>query len=541
MIILYILLFNFLSFLSNYLTFFLLIIYYFVIINLSGVIMVTLIVLDGFGVRKEEFGNAIKAAGTPNLDKLYKKYPFTTLEASGLAVGLPQGQVGNSEVGHLTLGTGRVTLQSLQKINTAIDDGSFFTNKRLIKAFKHAQTNNSSLHLIGMISDGGVHSHINHLYAILQASKKYKIKNIYIHAITDGRDKPERDSINFINDLQEFLQKNQLKNAKIASICGRVYAMDRERDYGRIKLVYDMLVKGQKNNFSSAAEALNASYQNGITDQFVLPCLIEKDGTIKDNDSVIFFNFRTDRIIELTNAFTNKNFKEFRRKPIKNLLWSPMMSSISDFSDLNCLFEDTPIKDSLPAILSKKGLTQLHLTETTKFTHVTFYFGGLNDQPNKNEEWKKIDSVEAEDFTNYPNMRAYEIADAAMEAIASQKYDFVLLNFSNPDMIGHTGNFESAKKAVTCIDKTAYAVALATLMAGGDCIITADHGNIEIMFDKNGNKVLSHTTSLVPCILVSERFKKVKLDKKRSIAAIAPTILKLFGLETPKTMQKPLF
>ncbi len=500
--------------------------------------MVTLIILDGFGIRKESFGNAIKSAGTPNLDKLLKKYPNTQLEASGLAVGLPEGQMGNSEVGHLTLGSGRISWQDLMKINKDIENNTFKDNKNLIKAFKHAEKNKSNLHLIGLLSDGGVHSHINHLYAILEAAKKYNIKNVYIHVITDGRDTPINSGIEYIKQLESKIENT---NAKIASISGRVYAMDREKRYERIKKYYDVVVFGNNESKTTANDVILKNYNNNVYDEFIEPTLLNKNAVIKDNDSVIFYNYRSDRARELSFSLTNENFKEFKTQKFKNLLFSPMEEYAKELSSTNVIYPPIKITDNLSSVISSAGLKQFHIAETTKYAHVTFYFNGGIEKPYKNEERKLIESIDTEDFSYYPKMRAYEITESTLEAIASQKYDFILVNYSNPDMIGHTGNFQAAKEAIVCVEKQAYALALATLMAGGDCIITADHGNAELMIDKNGDKVTSHTTNPVPCILVSEKHKKVKLLKKASIANIAPTVLKLLNLNIPSTMEKPLF
>lgn len=500
--------------------------------------MVTLIILDGFGLRKEKYGNAIAVAGTPNLDKLKKMYPYTTLEASGKFVGLPEGQMGNSEVGHLTLGAGRVILQDLERINEDIKTGTFYQNPCLIKAVLHAKKHNSALHLIGLVSDGGVHSHINHLFALISLAKENGLEKVFIHAFMDGRDTLPNSGAKYISLLEEKLKGTPYK---IASLSGRVYAMDREERYDRLQLAYDTLVNGANYKNLSALEALKESYRNGNLDEFVLPVLLEKEGAIKDKDSVIFFNFRSDRAIELTNALTNPKFDKFKVKKFKNLLFSPMELYHESFKSLNVIYPPEKIEDNLSAVISKHGLKQFHIAETTKYAHVTFFFNGTIEKPYKNEERKLIESINTKDFSYYPKMRAIEITEAGLDAIASAKYDFILVNYSNPDMIGHTGNFESTKEAIKCVEKQAYALALATIMAGGDCIITADHGNAELMFDKNGNKITSHTTSPVPFYLASERHKNVKLAKKCSIASVAPTILKLLGIEPPATMKKPLF
>ncbi len=500
--------------------------------------MVTLIILDGFGLSKNKFGNAIKAAGTPNLDKLKKLYPYSTLKASGTAVGLPEGQMGNSEVGHLTIGAGRILLQDLLKINDDIEKGIFAENENIIKAINHAIENNSSLHIMGLLSDGGVHSHINHLFAILDIAKQKNLEKVFIHAFMDGRDTPIDSGINYLNMLYEKIKDTTFK---IASISGRVYAMDREKRFERVEKVYRTIVEGENLSNKDAIGTLKESYSKGVYDEFVLPSLIEKDGIIHENDSIIFFNYRSDRAIELTDAITNKNYKNFKTIKFENVLFSPMQLYSKEFSHLNVLYPPTVINDNLSAIISQHNLKQFHISETTKYAHVTFFFNGGIAQAYPGEERELIESVDTQDFSYYPKMKAIEITEKTLDAIASAKYDFILVNYSNPDMIGHTGNFEATKDAITCVEKQAYALALATLMAGGDCIITADHGNAEAMIDENGKKITSHTTSPVPIYLVSEKHKKVKLKKGKSISTITPTILKLLNIDIPSTMEKPLF
>lgn len=500
--------------------------------------MVTLIILDGFGISKEKFGNAITSAGTPNLDKLIRMYPNTTLKASGNAVGLPEGQMGNSEVGHLTLGGGRVILQDLMKIDNDIKTKAFFNNKNLLKALNHAKEKNSALHIMGLLSDGGVHSHINHLFAIIEMAKQNGLKKVYIHAFLDGRDTLYNSGKGYIQQLEDKLKGTDYK---IASLSGRIYAMDREQRYERLQKAYNVLIYGENYKDESALDAIEDSYKQGVYDEFVEPILLVKDATIKDDDSVIFFNYRSDRARELTSALTDENFNHFKTKKFKNLLFSPMEEYSAEFKKLNVIYPPETIEDNLSAIISKNGLKQFHIAETTKYAHVTFFFNGGIEKPYEGEDRKLIESIDTQDFSYYPKMRAIEITEATLDAIASAKYDFVLVNYSNPDMIGHTGNFEATKQAIACVEKQAYALALATLMAGGDCIITADHGNAEYMIDKNGKKITSHTTNPVPVILVSERYKKVRLKRGCSIANIAPTVLKLLNLEIPSTMEKSLF
>lgn len=501
--------------------------------------MVTLIVLDGFGIRKEKYGNAIKCAGTPNLDKLIKKYPHTQLDASGEAVGQPAGLMGGSEVGHLTMGTGRANAQPIVKINNEIKNGQFFENKALKKALNYAEKS-GRLHLMGLFSNIGVHAMLDHAFAILKAAKNKKIKDIYFHAFTDGRDCGINDAVKYLDVFYDFLQKNDIKNVKIASLTGRAIAMDREKRWGRIEKTYKMLTSGKYYKNCTPIQALQQSYNAGITDEFLEPVLLEKDGKIKDGDSVIFYNFRSDRGREITDAFTGDNFKGFKRKKL-DILFTPMFEYDEKFKHLNTFYHQIRINDNLAHYISKAGLKQFHTSETTKYAHVTFYFNGQIEKPYKNEDRVLIDSIDVEDFSAYPKMRAIEITEQVLKAISSKKYAFILVNFSNPDMIGHTGNFRSAVEAIKCVDQQAAKVAMATLNCGGDCIITADHGNAELMFDKKGNKITSHTTNPVPCILISEKHKKAKLAKGKTIASISSTVLKLLNLPLPENMASPLF
>lgn len=500
--------------------------------------MITLVVLDGFGESSKKFGNAIKSQGTPNLDKLKKLYPHTLIEASGEYVGLPKGIMGNSEVGHLTLGSGRKILQDLQLINTEIENENFFKNPALQKCLLHAEKNKGTLHLMGLLSDGGVHSNIKHLFAILDYAKNFKIEKIYIHAILDGRDTGVKEGINFIKSTQEKIKGT---NAEIATVVGRLYAMDRENHYDRIQKAYDMLMFGKGIEASSAEEALKNSYEQGIYDEFFEPTILNKSAVIKNNDSFLFFNYRSDRARELSFALTDEKFKHFKTKQLSNFLFSAMTEYSDELKNQNILYPPAVVKDNLASVLSENKKTQFHIAETTKYAHVTFFFNGGLEKAYEGEERKLIESINVQDFSRYPKMRAIEITQEVLEAIASDKYDFVLVNYSNADMIGHTGNFNSTKEAIECLDKQAYAVALATLMAGGECIITADHGNAEEMIDKNGNKLTKHTTNPVPVILVSNKHKKVKLKKGKSLTSIAPTILKLLQIEIPKTYDQPLF
>ena len=498
--------------------------------------MITLVILDGFGINKSKFGNAIKLQGTPNLDKL-KNFPRTELLASGEAVGLSVGQMGNSEVGHLNLGAGKVVFQDLPKIDRDIKSGEFFSNPAFNLAMDNCKKHNSSLHLVGLLSDGGVHSHINHLYSLVDMAHEKGIENVYIHCFMDGRDTLRDSGVKFIENLQNHIQGK----AEIKSLCGRVYAMDRENRWDRIEKAYDMLTLGKADNYyQNPITALNDSYTSGVYDEFVLPTIIGKPANIESFDSVIFFNYRTDRARELTQALTQKPFDKFETKHLNNLTFCCMTEYSADFSNVLIAYPPEKIEDNLSAIISKAGLKQFHTSETTKYAHVTFFFNGGIEKPYAGEDRKLIESENVQDFSQTPKMKAYEITDEVLRAICSKKYDFILVNLSNPDMLGHTGNLTATKQTVEVVDKCAYAIALACLTAGGHCIITADHGNCEEMLDKNGNILTSHTKNPVPLWLVSEKYENVKL-KKGKLSNVAPTILKIMGLDIPKAMDEPLF
>lgn len=498
--------------------------------------MVTLVILDGFGIAKKGAGNAITLAGTPNLDKLKKVFPHTSLKASGTSVGLSEGQMGNSEVGHLNLGAGRVVLQDLERINKAIETKAFFENKVFLEAFEHVKQNSSKLHLMGLVSNGGVHSHIAHLKALIDMARKNGIEEVFVHAFTDGRDTDRMSGKRFVAEVEDYLEGK----GKVASICGRVYAMDREKRYERVMKAYDALALGRAEEyFPSSAEAFDYYYSKGIYDEFLEPTIIGKPVTIGSGDAVIFFNFRTDRPRELTEAFTQKGFDKFPLKKLSNLYFVTMTEYSKDLNNVFVAFPPEEIKNTLAEVISAARLKQFHTSETTKYAHVTFFFNGGKEAPCAGEDRKLIESIDTLDFSEYPEMRAYDITTTALEAIASGKYDFVLLNLSNPDMIGHTANIEATVKAIKCVDKCAYAIATATLLAGGDCIITADHGNAEELL-RDGKPNTAHTTNPVPFILVSDKFRKAKLLSGGKLANVAPTVLQLLGLTPPPEMEKSL-
>ena len=438
----------------------------------------------------------------------------------------------------MNLGAGRVVYQDLPKISREIESGKFFENEAINKTIEHALKNNSSLHIMGLLSDGGVHSHITHLKAIVDLANKKGLQKVYLHAFLDGRDTLRNSGIGFVKDVEEYIRGK----ATIASLCGRVYAMDRENRWDRIKKAYDMLTLGKAEcYFNSASEALTKSYKRDVFDEFVEPTIIGEKHLVKNNDSVIFFNYRTDRAREITKALTQDGFDGFKREKIKNLCYCCMTEYSADFKGVLVAYPPEKIHDNLSAIISKAGMKQFHTSETTKYAHVTFFFNGGIEEANPGEDRKLIDSYNVKNFAEVPEMRAPEITSEVLEAIKSHKYDFVLANISNPDMIGHTGNLDAAIKAIKVVDECVGKIAKTALEEGVDLIITADHGNCEEMIDENGNVLTQHTTNPVPVWIVSEKYKNKKLISGGKLANIAPTVLKMLGLKNEKQMEKPLF
>ncbi|MDD2445410.1 MAG: 2,3-bisphosphoglycerate-independent phosphoglycerate mutase [Clostridia bacterium] len=500
--------------------------------------MVTLIILDGFGHREETKGNAIKLAGTPFLDKLKARYPNMLLQASGSAVGLSENQMGNSEVGHLTIGSGRILLQDLEKINNEIENGEFFKNKELNKSMQFVKYTGGAVHLIGLLSNGGVHSHINHLKALIDLAQKNCVDKVYIHAITDGRDTLFNSGLDFLNEIEDYCKD---KNAEVASICGRFYAMDREQRFELTMKAYDMLALGKSDHyFQNAKDAIQASYSRKIYDEFIEPSIIGKPKTINSGDSVVFFNFRSDRARQLTQAISEPTYSNFPVKKLNNVYIVTMSEYSEDLKNVSSAYLPEKTKNTLSEIISQNDKKQFHIAETTKYAHVTFFFNGGKETPFKNEDRNLIPTLADTDYTKNPKMKAIEITETTMNAIADLKYDFILVNFSNADMLGHTANIEATKEAITCVDKCAYALAMATLMVGGDCLITADHGNAEMLLDENNNPHTSHTTSLVPFILITPDEKKFKLQKTGGLSNIASTVLKLLDIPKPFEMDNSL-
>lgn len=499
--------------------------------------MVTLVIMDGLGVNENSYANAVKIQGIPNLKKLKMEFPYTTISASGEDVGLSFGQMGNSEVGHLNLGAGRVVFQDLSRINNSIKDGSFFNNQVIIDAVNHSIKNNSTLHIMGLCSSGGVHSHISHLKALIDMSQKLGAKNVVLHLFLDGRDTRIDSGEGFVKEIYNYIQG---KNVKIGSLCGRVYAMDREKRFDRIKLAYDMLTSPGKGEMTFS-EAFEKSYKDKIYDEFFMPTKLKDFEPIKDNDSVIYFNFRTDRARELTESLTQKDFKEFQTIKFVNLRFTCFTEYDAKFKNVYIAFPPENITNNLSKLISDAGLKQFHISETTKYAHVTFFFNGGIEKPYKNEDRKLIESENVLNFASVPQMKAYEITEEVIHAIKSKKYDFILVNLSNADMIGHTGDLNATVEAVGVVDECVKKIVDETLSVGGDCIVTADHGNAEEMMDKDGQIVTSHTTNKVPVFLCSNKYKNVKLMDGGKLANIAPTVLKLLNLQIPEYMEKPLY
>ena len=493
--------------------------------DVHGNRMVLLAILDGWGYREEREGNAISHANTPNYDEYMKKYPHSFLNASGEAVGLPDGQMGNSEVGHLNIGAGRIVYQESTRILKAIEDGSFFENEVLKEAMEKAR--NVTLHLMGLIGNGGVHARMEHLYALLKMAKMYGVKDVMIHCFLDGRDTPPKSAIHHIEELEKKIE--EMGVGKIASLVGRYYAMDRDKRWERTKKAYEMLVKGRRRLAKDAIEGIKIAYANGETDEFVMPTVIEGTERIKDGDVVIFFNFRPDRGRQLTSAFVDSEFSYFPLEPIH--VHFVTMTRYDKKLRNPVAFENEDLKNTLGEILSKNGLKQLRIAETEKYAHVTYFFNGGREKPFEGEDRCLIPSPKVSTYDLKPEMSALEVTDEVIKRIESEKYDFIVLNYANPDMVGHTGVWEAAIRAVETVDKCIGKVVKKVMEKDGICIITADHGNVEEMLEK-GEPKTAHTTNPVPFILIGE---SVGL-RNGILGDIAPTILHLMGMEKPEEM-----
>ncbi len=494
-----------------------------------------LMILDGFGINENEKGNAIAEAKTPNLDKLMKTCPTTKIYTSGLQVGLPDGQMGNSEVGHTNIGAGRVVYQGLTRITKSIEDGDFFSNPELTGAIENCQKNHSKLHIMGLLSDGGVHSHIRHLYALLELCKRKDFEDVYVHCFLDGRDTPPTSAEGYITALEEKMKEKGV--GKIASISGRFYAMDRDKRWERIGKAYDALVNGEGEKFTAATTAIEQSYQQEIFDEFFVPTVLcngdKPIATIEDKDSVIFYNFRPDRAREITRAIVDKDFNEFPTKKM-DVTFVCMTSYDESMPNVSIAFKPEVLVNTFGEYISKQGCKQLRIAETEKYAHVTFFFNGGEEKQYPGEDRILVPSPKVETYDMQPEMSAEEVTNKVIGAIESETYDAIILNYANPDMVGHTGVFEAAVAAIEKIDECVGRVLEAVQKVNGAVLITADHGNAEQMIDyKTGEPHTAHTTNPVPLILVG--MNKVRL-KEGKLADLAPTMLEMMGLEKPEEM-----
>jgi len=492
---------------------------------------IILVIMDGYGIAPPE-GNAIAAAKKPHLDKLFSENPLTQIGASGMDVGLPDGQMGNSEVGHTNMGAGRVVYQELTRITKSIADGDFFENEALKEAVENCKKNNSALHLMGLMSDGGVHSHNTHLYGLLELAKKNGLDKVYIHALLDGRDVPPSSARDYVAELVE--KTKEIGVGKVATVAGRYYAMDRDNNFDRVEKAYAAMVYGEGIQTDDPVKAIEESYANGVTDEFVVPTVADKNGTVKANDSLIFFNFRPDRAREITRTFVDPDFKGFERRngmfPVKYVCFTQYDATMPNVS---IAFKPQSLANTLGEYMSSLGKTQLRIAETEKYAHVTFFFNGGVEKVYDGEDRILVNSPKVATYDLQPEMSAYEVTDKCVAAIESGKYDMIILNFANCDMVGHTGVFEAAVKAVEAVDECVGRVTDAIAKMGGVSLITADHGNADKMFDENGAPFTAHTTNPVPFCVVGY---PCELREGGRLADIAPTMLQIMEIPQPTEM-----
>ncbi len=496
-----------------------------------------LCILDGFGKNDSEYGNAIKAAATPNISKLFKENPLTYIGASGMDVGLPDGQMGNSEVGHTNIGAGRVVYQELTRITKSIGDGDFFENEALLGAVNNAKENGTALHLLGLLSDGGVHSHNTHLYALLELAKKAGLTKVYVHCFLDGRDVAPTSGADFAKELEEKCK--EIGVGKIATVMGRYYAMDRDNRWDRVEKAYAAMVYGEGNKNPSAEAAIRASYEQidsegkNITDEFVVPTVCTEGATIGEKDSVVFFNFRPDRAREITRTLVDPEFNGFERRRFINLFYVCMTQYDASMPNVHIAFKPQELNNTLGEYLSSLGKTQLRIAETEKYAHVTFFFNGGVEKVSEGEERVLVNSPKVATYDLKPEMSAFEVATKACENIESGKFDVVILNFANCDMVGHTGIFDAAKAAVQAVDTCVGKVINSVIKMGGSAIITADHGNADKMYETDGSPFTAHTTNLVPFAVINY---PCTLREGGKLCDIAPTMLKMMQLKQPAEM-----
>ncbi|MDD7042110.1 MAG: 2,3-bisphosphoglycerate-independent phosphoglycerate mutase [Oscillospiraceae bacterium] len=495
--------------------------------------LMSLIILDGFGINPNQEGNAICAAKTPHLDALFAKYPHTQIGASGMDVGLPEGQMGNSEVGHTNIGAGRVVYQELTRITKSISDGDFFQNEALCGAVENCKKNGSALHLMGLLSDGGVHSHNKHLYGLLELAKRAGLEKVYVHCFMDGRDVPPSSGKEYVEELMAKMK--EIGVGKIASVMGRYYAMDRDNRWERVEKAYAAMVYGEGETVECPVCAMEKSYAADVTDEFVVPVVCDKDGCIRENDSVIFFNFRPDRAREITRTLVDPDFAGFeRRNGFFPLYFVCMTQYDAAMPNVHVAFKPQSLANTFGQYISDHGLTQLRIAETEKYAHVTFFFNGGVEAPCKNEDRALIASPKVATYDLKPEMSAYEVTDELLARLDSGKYDVVILNFANCDMVGHTGVFEAAVSAVEAVDTCLGKVVDKILSMGGRALITADHGNADQMYEPDGSPFTAHTTNPVPLLLVGDGTHTLKEGGR--LADLAPTMLEMLGLPQPAEM-----
>ena len=494
---------------------------------------VVLMILDGWGIANQPEKSAISIAHTPNYDDYLKKYPNAQLLTHGSHVGLPKGQMGNSEVGHMNIGSGRVVMQELAKINNDIENNSFDKDEVLRKKIKKSIENNKNIHIIGLVSDGGVHSHIDHLKHIINTTNQMNAKNVFIHAFTDGRDVDPKSGINFISEIIEFTKD---KSAELATVCGRYYAMDRDHRWERIKKVYDLLIDGVGELSNDIVSSIKESYNKGVYDEFIPPIICERDGKpiikIQSGDLVVFFNFRTDRGRQLTEVLTQKNVTDYGTEKVEIDLVTMTIYN-DNFENVDSIYKNEKLKDTLGEILSVNNKKQIRIAETEKYPHVTFFFNGGNEKILKNEKRILCNSPKVPTYDLKPEMSAYEIVNKIIPEIESKSADFICLNFANPDMVGHTGNFNAAVKACETVDECMGKVVDKCIENDYSLIIIADHGNSDVMINNDGSANTAHTTNPVPIIVLDKEIEKVD---DGILADIAPTILKILNIEKPKLM-----
>ena len=492
-----------------------------------------LIILDGFGCREETKGNAIAAARTPHLDHLMASCPHTRIGASGMDVGLPDGQMGNSEVGHTNIGAGRIVYQELTRITKSFDEGEALGNPALTAAMENARRPGQALHLMGLLSDGGVHSHIRHLYGLMEMARRFAVERVYLHCFMDGRDVPPTSGIEFIAALQQKIK--ELGLGQIATVSGRYYAMDRDNRWERVKLAYDAIVNGEGNKNPDPVAVMQKSYDAGVTDEFIVPTVVTEGAGIKAGDSVIFFNFRPDRARELTRTLVDPDFAGFEReKGFFPLTYICMTQYDATMPNVEVAYRPESLANTLGEYLSWLGKTQLRIAETEKYAHVTFFFNGGVEAPYEGEDRVLIPSPKVATYDLQPEMSAYAVTDEAVRRIESGRYDVIILNYANCDMVGHTGVFEAAVKAVEAVDTCLGRLLAALEKAGGRAFLTADHGNADQMADENGAPFTAHTTNPVPFVAIG--FGDIKLRSGGRLADIAPTMLQAMGLPQPEEM-----